>query len=379
MRTFLKLITFILCIALMTCVNAEAAVKKLTVISPPERTVFYEGIDWKYFNNDIYPCAGFDLSGLTVDCNGKSYCYQVESWGANMYCEPVNRNWVCGNNEIYIYVDDIEGYRASYNISLVPIEKFEIIQEPYKTTLVEGVDWHYSQYGDIILNEINLHGMKIKVTYADYHVEEFLYVQDKSNFTVEVPDETDSFSFGYNKMNICYCGKKVPLYFDIEPEKIVRISLGKNPDKISYEFSDDWKYRAGRPVADISLDGLSVYAVYNNEKAEEISYSDEPGRFRLCEGNVYNIGFSRCEFIFDGQFSEAFYIYLNAYGDVDGDGMINSSDALLIMRYCVGNRTLEENQKKYADVNDDGKINSADALAVLNRAVGNIRFFEAEI
>lgn len=66
------------------------------------------------------------------------------------------------------------------------------------------------------------------------------------------------------------------------------------------------------------------------------------------------------------------------YGDVNADGKINSSDALIILQSNVGLKTLNKDQKTAADVNGDGKINSADALFVLNYAVGKIDIFPVE-
>lgn len=53
------------------------------------------------------------------------------------------------------------------------------------------------------------------------------------------------------------------------------------------------------------------------------------------------------------------------FGDVDGDGKVDSSDALLILEYYIGEKDLSASQKKLADVDGNGKINSADALSVL--------------
>ncbi len=59
-----------------------------------------------------------------------------------------------------------------------------------------------------------------------------------------------------------------------------------------------------------------------------------------------------------------------ADGDVDGDGMITSGDALAILRYSVGLQDLSDEQKTHADIDGDGEINSADALAVLRMSLG---------
>ncbi len=59
-------------------------------------------------------------------------------------------------------------------------------------------------------------------------------------------------------------------------------------------------------------------------------------------------------------------------GDVNSDGNINSSDALLILQYSVGSSPKNFNQN-VADMNDDDKINSSDALIVLQLSVGLIQ------
>lgn len=59
----------------------------------------------------------------------------------------------------------------------------------------------------------------------------------------------------------------------------------------------------------------------------------------------------------------------NAVGDINGDGKVNSSDALIVLRYCVGMSTGVKNMKP-ADINHDGKINTNDALIILRICVG---------
>lgn len=52
-------------------------------------------------------------------------------------------------------------------------------------------------------------------------------------------------------------------------------------------------------------------------------------------------------------------------GDMNGDGLVSSSDALVILRYSMGSMELTPAQLELADFNHDGTVNSADALAVL--------------
>lgn len=58
------------------------------------------------------------------------------------------------------------------------------------------------------------------------------------------------------------------------------------------------------------------------------------------------------------------------YGDVSGDGLIRSNDALLIERNLVGLTRLNSNQLKAADVSKDSKIASNDSLMIKRYLVG---------
>lgn len=59
-------------------------------------------------------------------------------------------------------------------------------------------------------------------------------------------------------------------------------------------------------------------------------------------------------------------------GDINGDGKINSTDALLILQHSAGQITLDNKKFTRADVTRDGKINSSDALMILQYAVGEL-------
>lgn len=66
-----------------------------------------------------------------------------------------------------------------------------------------------------------------------------------------------------------------------------------------------------------------------------------------------------------------------ALGDVNGDSLVNSADALAVLTYSVGKREFTKEEFSRAEVNDDGKVNSADALDILRYSVGLIESFKA--
>ena len=66
------------------------------------------------------------------------------------------------------------------------------------------------------------------------------------------------------------------------------------------------------------------------------------------------------------------------YGDVNGDGIINSTDAAIVYRSVNGRYTLTDSQKLSADVNGDGAVNSTDAALIYRYTNGKMSKFPAE-
>lgn len=66
------------------------------------------------------------------------------------------------------------------------------------------------------------------------------------------------------------------------------------------------------------------------------------------------------------------------YGDVNEDGIINSTDAAIVYRSVNGRYTLTDSQKLAADVNGDGAVNSTDAALIYRYTNGKMSKFPAE-
>ena len=62
-------------------------------------------------------------------------------------------------------------------------------------------------------------------------------------------------------------------------------------------------------------------------------------------------------------------------GDVNGDGKINTRDAVMILKYSARLIGLDETQQMRADTNGDGKINTRDVVLVLKYSAGIITSF----
>ncbi len=69
--------------------------------------------------------------------------------------------------------------------------------------------------------------------------------------------------------------------------------------------------------------------------------------------------------------SQAFYLL---FGDLDGNGLINASDALLALQSSVQLTTLSDIQTAVADCDLSGSINASDALTMLQYSVGLIPY-----
>ena len=62
-------------------------------------------------------------------------------------------------------------------------------------------------------------------------------------------------------------------------------------------------------------------------------------------------------------------------GDANGDGKINTADAVIILKYAAGMTNLDAVQLKTCDVNKNGQVNTADATFILKYAAGMITEF----
>ena len=63
------------------------------------------------------------------------------------------------------------------------------------------------------------------------------------------------------------------------------------------------------------------------------------------------------------------------HGDINGDGVIDVRDVVLVMKHILEVETLSASQQELADVNDDGTVDLKDAVLIMQKALGLIEEF----
>lgn len=71
-------------------------------------------------------------------------------------------------------------------------------------------------------------------------------------------------------------------------------------------------------------------------------------------------------------FSLSVVAFAAKLGDVNGDGKVTASDAVLVLQASAGIKTLTAEQKDRADYNKDGKVSAIDARKILQVVAGLI-------
>lgn len=193
---------------------------------------------------------------------------------------------------------------------------------------------------------------------------------------------------------------------------IKSIKIIQNPTKLTFYKDTDWNYgywkfptetsNKGEFVSDPNRISFLRYGGYYSNFGEigvldmrglvvEVTYSDGSKKNveykETVSGNSVsqNICFSLQKRLSVGQnvieiyFPENYDVYTTytitiankatIKGDVNGDKVVNSADALCVLRHVVGSATLTGDKLTAADVNADRTVNSLDALEILRIAV----------
>ena len=132
----------------------------------------------------------------------------------------------------------------------------------------------------------------------------------------------------------------------------------------SSENNYDWyRFKAnGTEVQKLSGNTNSAWATYTYTAAADGAYTFEWSYSKDSSVNGGNDCVKIDNVAFSGDAGMA-------NGDVDGDGIVSVSDALLAMRGAMGTITLTASQLAHADIDGDGNVTASDALAIMRMAM----------
>ena len=163
---------------------------------------------------------------------------------------------------------------------------------------------------------------------------------------------------------------------------IERIEVAQNPDQMTYAVGDTFD-GTGMVVTAYYTNGMSRDVTDYVTWSEEALTADDTD-FQITfpyvmyqnkeTGNTMEYGTVCLEPVTTLTLSIKNSI---VYGDMNGDGLINSTDAAIIYRYANGKISFTEAQIAAADVNGDSVVNSSDAALVYRMANGKLDVFPA--
>lgn len=170
------------------------------------------------------------------------------------------------------------------------------------------------------------------------------------------------------------------LYPYVYTGKFVSAYVPKSAVQLNSEVKNASEYY------NISKDGVvnKVSEIYHNASTDDlIGTQNNKVRATLNKDEKVKVLFEDGDFLFikndlvTGYIEKSNVSYSsenpdNIYGDINGDFVVNSADAGLILRYDVGIITLDEQMLSWGDVNSDGIVDSADAGLILRYDAGII-------
>ena len=153
--------------------------------------------------------------------------------------------------------------------------------------------------------------------------------------------------------------KNIKLYvYVVDPDDLSGIRLNSDGGSVWVKGIENYSYSVGGWV----------------EIDPEIDYSTATDGFDI--KNVTSITFESN--VADGPLALIGYDYIRAdigktvyiQGDIDMNGSVTVNDALTALQHTVKIITLSEEEKALADMNGDQVVNSIDAMLILRTAVG---------
>ncbi len=281
-KKFKSLISVVLSLVMIfSCFGIVASAADVKVIKQPNRTTFYQGIDWSYNKSGTISVVGggFDLSGTVLSYNSKEVSYTVGKW-PNMYSKSESGQWKVGKNTMKIFCDDFpSSVYATISVNLVAVESISVVNPPLKTILIQDKDWKLSGLGDVEFTSLDLTGLRLNVKYKD-GTTKYVSYPDNQLIGWAVSQDVDFLEPGKAELYATFCNKRAPF----------SVIFATKDAQLAGDINRDFKIN--------SLDALMA--------------------LQFSVGSI-SLDSSR-----------------QVQADVSKDGKVNSLDALMILQYAVG-------------------------------------------
>ena len=261
---------------------------------------------------------------------------------------------------------------SCFAVNAYASETATIVSPPTHTVFYEGINWVNGPDGISIIGSIDPSG-----TVLSYKSKEYKFSKSMFGANMAINPVSGKWKAGKNdvKIDCDDLPSGVYAYTNIYFASVSAISIEKKPNKINLLVNKDWKlgYLGDVEITSFDMTGTILSVSYDNSEKKSVSYPDNQriGWSVDPEVELFYPGKSNLFATFCG-FSAPFNVYYlkEMLGDVNGDSLVNSYDALIVLKSSTGMITLDSTQKSKADIDKNGKINSADALSILKFIVG---------
>lgn len=169
-----------------------------------------------------------------------------------------------------------------------------------------------------------------------------------------------------------------PVSTVISESKTIQHCAGTEKVKLTYTGGTSDKYylvmlldsTVVPTVSDIEAGDIAYINQDSANGSGSVEFKVYPNK--LESGKTYNVYLSSNDGKLTTLTKQGSFSYYVPYilGDINNDGMWNTSDAMSVLRYAVGLEELTAPQLLAANVNGDSYINSTDALFILQYGVG---------
>ena len=296
------------------------------------KMVIYDGKNFETINTDLIfgdpkmTVSQGNLYMLVTDITGsgkaKIYAYnenskkfEQEGIDVDNAANPGSLSLISIDNKIYvllkrttdqsIVVKEKETVNSLQSISIIP---------PKKTTYIVG-------------EKLDVTGLKVTANYVKEH-------KEVDNYKI---DGFSTLKSGEYLATIMYEGKSNTFAYTVVEEI-------KN-----YKTLTEYLNQAGYKTSGKFVSGFTL-----GEKIENIKLKLENKEVNISNNDIIATGM---KFSYNGEQYKAV-----VYGDINGDGIINSADLLCMRQHLIKMKTLEDEYKQAAMLVNNDTINSADLL-----------------